>query len=135
MNFKNICGMKRILTIIFALAALIACNPDDETRFDASNLPQTKWEGELKLYEAGRLKNSSSVTLRFDTTSDGKFFQKRSGTSGKDEYDFRYSVAGKKISFDCPVIYGSWSVSDYNSSTMKLTLEPSGNGVMILSLK
>lgn len=127
--------MKRILTIILALAALIACNPDDATQFDPSNLPQTKWEGDLKLYEGGRLKSSSTVTLRFDTASSGKLFQKRSGTSAKDEYDFKYSAKGQTISFDCPVINGLWSVSDYNSTTMKLTLEPSKNGTMTLSIK
>ena len=39
------------------------------------------------------------------------------------------------ITFDCPVINGSWSVSDYNPSTMKLTLEPTKTGVMVLSIK
>lgn len=127
--------MKRLLTIIFALAAIIACNPDDTTKFDPSNLPQTKWEGELKLYEGGRLKTSSTVTLRFDTASNGKLFQKRSGAGAKEEYDFNYTAKGQTISFDCPVINGSWSISDYNSTTMKLTLEPTKNGVMILSIK
>lgn len=127
--------MKRLLTIIFALAALVACNPDDTTEFNPSNLPQTKWEGELKLYDGGRLKSSSTVTLRFDTASNGKLFQKRSGTGAKEEYDFSYTAKGQTIRFDCPVISGQWSVSDYNSTTMKLTLEPSKNGVMILSIK
>lgn len=128
--------MKRILTIIFAIAALAACNPDDKLpEFNPSDLPQTKWEGELKFYEADRLKSSSSVTLRFDTSSSGEFFQKRTGAGSKENYDFGYSVQGKTITFDCPVISGSWSVSNYNSNTMKLTLEPSKNGVMTLSIK
>lgn len=127
--------MKRIFTIILALAALVACNPDDKLEFNASQLPQTKWEGELKLYEGDRLKSSSSVTLRFDTATSGEFFQKRSSSSQKESYDFTYTASGKIIRFDCPVISGSWSVSDYNAQTMKLTLEPGKNGVMILGIK
>jgi hypothetical protein len=127
--------MKRILTIIFAVMALVACNKKEEIKFNASILPQTKWEGELKLYDADKLKSSSTVTLRFDTASNGKLFQKRSGAGKKDEYDFSYSAKGQVITFDCPVINGSWSVSDYNTSTMRLTLEPSKTGVMILSIK
>lgn len=127
--------MKRILTIIFAVMALVACKKNDEIKFNGADLPQTKWEGELKLYDADKLKSSSTVTLRFDTASNGKMFQKRSGAGKKDEYDFSYSAKGQTITFDCPVINGSWSVSDYNTSTMKLTLEPSKSGVMILSRK
>ena len=128
--------MKRLLTIIFALAALIACNPEEKKdTFSPSVLPQTKWEGELKQYEGGRLKSSSTVTLRFDTASNGKLFQKRSGNGSKEEYDFSYSANNQMITFDCPVINGSWSVSDYNPSTMKLTLEPTKTGVMVLSIK
>ncbi len=128
--------MKRILTFIFAFVFLTACDPADKAEvFNPESLPQTKWEGDLKFYEGGRLKSSSSVTLRFDSLSEGKFFQKRSGSSTKENYDFSYNASGQTITFDCPVINGRWSVSDYNSVTMELTLEPSRNGVMILSIK
>lgn len=128
--------MKRILTIILAIAAFVACNPDDDKlEFNPSQLPGTKWEGELKLYEGNRLESASTVTLRFDTADSGEFFQKRSGSGNKENYRFSYTAKGNMLSFDCPVISGSWSVSDYNSQTMKLTLEPSKNGVMFLSVK
>ena len=127
--------MKRILTIILAVAALASCHPDDKLQFDPTSLPQTKWEGELKFYEADRLKSSSTVTLRFDSASAGEFFQKRNGSGSKENYGFNYSVTENRISFDCPVISGSWSVSEYTANTMKLTLEPGKNGVMLLSLK
>ena len=128
--------MKRILTIILAIMAITACDPADKSDvFNPESLLQTKWEGDLKFYEGGRLKSSSTVTLRFDSMTEGEFFQKRSGSPTKENYEFIYKVSGQTITFDSPVINGSWSVSDYNSVTMKLTLEPSRNGVMILSVK
>lgn len=128
--------MKRFLTLILALVTLAACKPDeDTTSFNAENLIGTKWEGDLKLYESGRLKSSSQVTFNFDSASTGRFIQKRSVSSGKENYEFSYSVNNEKITFDCPVISGLWSVSNYTASSMALTLEPSRNGVMTLSLK
>lgn len=131
--------MKRTLTLIIALMALVvlsACEPEEKKgNFNPDNLPQTRWEGDLKFYDGGRLKSTSEVTIRFDSLSEGKLFQKRSGSSSKESYDFSYTATGSSITFDCPVINGRWSVSDYNSTTMKLTLEPSRNGVMVLAIK
>ena len=128
--------MKRILTIILAIVAITACDPADKSDvFNPESLSQTKWEGDLKFYEGGRLKSTSSVTLRFDSLSEGVFYQKRSGSPTKESYNFTYNVSGQYVTFDCPVINGKWSVSDYNSTTMKLTLEPSKNGVMVLAIK
>ena len=128
--------MKRFLTLILALVTLAACKPDEDTSsFNAETLIGTKWEGDLKFYESGRLKSSSQVTFYFDSISSGRFIQKRSESSGKESYEFSYSVNNEKITFDCPVISGLWSVSNYNASSMVFTLEPSRNGVMTLSLK
>lgn len=126
--------MKKILTIILAVFALTACDPNENsaTEFNAENLVNTKWEGTLKNIENSAIKGTSDVTLRFDTASAGKFSQKRSGSSSKESYDFSYSVSGKRINFDCPVISGTWEVTGYTDKTMSLTLLPSKNGIMTL---
>jgi hypothetical protein len=126
--------MKKILTIILAVFALTACDPNENsaTEFNAENLVNTKWEGTLKNIENSAVKGTSDVTLRFDTASAGKFSQKRSGSSSNEAYDFSYSVSGKRINFDCPVISGTWEVTGYTDKTMPLALLPSKNGIMTL---
>lgn len=44
----------------------------------------------------------------------------------------KYEISGKTITFDCPVIDGTWEVSGYTENTMTLTLLPGKNGLMIL---
>ena len=129
--------MKKILTIILAVFALTACDPNENsaTEFNAENIVNTKWEGTLKYIEGSAVKSTSDVTLRFDTASAGKFSQKRSGATSKESYDMSYSISGKKITFDCPVISGTWEVTGYTDQTMLLTLLPSKNGIMTLVIK
>lgn len=129
--------MKKILTIILAVFALTACDPNENsaTEFNAENIVNTKWEGTLKNIEGSAVKSTSEVTLRFDTASAGKFSQKRSGATSKESYDMSYSISGKKITFDCPVISGTWEVTGYTDQTMLLTLLPSKNGIMTLVIK
>ena len=129
--------MKKILTIILAVFALTACDPNENsaTEFNAENIVNTKWEGTLKYIEGSAVKSTSDVTLRFDTASAGKFSQKRSGATSKETYDMSYSISGKKITFDCPVISGTWEVTGYTDQTMLLTLLPSKNGIMTLVIK
>ena len=129
--------MKKILTIILAVFALTACDPNENsaTEFNAENIVNTKWEGTLKNIEGSAVKSTSDVTLRFDTASAGKFSQKRSGATSKESYDMSYSISGKKITFDCPVISGTWEVTGYTDQTMLLTLLPSKNGIMTLARK
>ena len=129
--------MKKILTIILAVFALTACDPNENsaTEFNAENIVNTKWEGTLKNIEGSAVKSTSDVTLRFDTASAGKFSQKRSGATSKESYDMSYSISGKKITFDCPVISGTWEVTGYTDQTMLLTLLPSKNGIMTLVIK
>lgn len=129
--------MKKILTIILAVFALTACDPNENsaTEFSAENLVSTKWEGTLKNIEGSAVKSTSDISLRFDTASAGKFSQKRSGSSSKETYDLSYSVSDKRITFDCPVISGTWEVTGYTDQTMVLTLLPSKNGIMTLVIK
>ncbi len=99
--------MKRILTIIFAVFALTACDPADkkvENQLNAENIVDTKWEGTLKNIEGSTVKSTADVTLRFDSASAGRFTQKRSGATSKESYDLSYSISDMKITFDCPVI-------------------------------
>ena len=129
--------MKRILTIILAAVALAACDPSEkknENEFNAENIVETKWEGTLKNVEGSAVKNTSNVTLTFDSASVGKFTQKRSGAPTKESYDFTYSISGKKITFDCPEISGTWEVSNYTDQVMILTILPSKSSVMTLGI-
>lgn len=126
--------MKRILTIIFAALAIAACDPDENssTEFKAENLVSTVWKGTLQNIQNGAVSNSAEVTVKFDTADSGQMIQKRSGAPAKDYYDMTYSVTGKKITFDCPVISGTWEVSGYVEQAMTLTLLPSRNSIMTL---
>ena len=128
--------MKRFLAIIMAALAFAACDPDDKsaTEFNAENIIDTKWEGTLKNVEGSAVKNTANVTLTFDSASAGKFTQKRSGAPTKESYDFTYSVSGKKITFDCPEISGTWEVSNYTDQVMILTLLPSKSSIMTLGI-
>lgn len=129
--------MKRILTIILAAVALAACDPSEkkiENEFNAENIIDTKWEGTLKNVEGSAVKNTANVTLTFDSASVGKFKQKRSGAPTKESYDFTYSISGKKITFDCPEISGTWEVSNYTDQVMILTILPSKSSVMTLGI-
>ena len=129
--------MKRILTIILAAVALAASDPSEkkiENEFNAENIIDTKWEGTLKNVEGSAVKNTANVTLTFDSASAGKFTQKRSGAPTKESFDFTYSVSGKKITFDCPEISGTWEVSNYTDQVMILTILPSKSSVMTLGI-
>ncbi|MBR5300057.1 MAG: hypothetical protein IKU36_07390 [Bacteroidales bacterium] len=129
--------MKRILTIIFAALALAACDPADkkaENQFNAEDIVNTKWEGTLKNIEGSTVKSTADVTLRFDSATIGRFTQKRSGATSKESYDLSYSISDMKITFDCPVISGTWEVSNYTEQSMVLTLLPAKNSIMTLSI-
>lgn len=129
--------MKRILTIILAAVTLAACDPSEkkvDNDFKAENIVDTKWEGTLKNIEGSAVKNTANVTLTFNSSSAGKFTQKRSGAPTKESYDFSYSVSGKRITFDCPSISGTWEVTNYTDQAMVLTLLPSKNGIMTLTI-
>lgn len=129
--------MKRILTIILAAVTLAACDPSDkkvDNDFKAENIVDTKWEGTLKNIEGSAVKNTANVTLTFNSSSAGKFTQKRSGAPAKESYDFSYSVSGKRITFDCPVISGTWEVTNHTDQTMVLTLLPSKSSIMTLGM-
>ena len=121
---------------MLAAFTLAACDPNEKpVEFTAENLIQTRWEGTLQTTQGNLVTGTSDITLKFDTAYSGHMIQKRSGAAAKDYYDMTYSVSGKKISFDCPVISGTWEVSGYTDSTMLLTLLPTKNSQMILSLK
>jgi len=125
--------MKRIITILIAALALAACDEKTNTaEFSADAIYGTRWDGSLKVVEGGVAKNTSEVTLKFNTGDSGQLIQKRSGVSSKDVYEMSYSVSGKNISFDCPVISGTWSVSAYTEQAMTLTLQPGKQSVMTL---
>ena len=129
--------MKRILTIILAAVTLAACDPADkqaENEFSAENIVNTKWEGTLKNIEGAAVKSTADVTLRFNSSSVGRFTQKRSGAPTKESYDFTYSISGKKITFDCPAISGTWEVQNYTEQAMILTLLPSKSSIMTLGI-
>ena len=126
--------MKRFLAIIMAAFAFAACDPDEKsaTEFKSENIIDTKWTGTLKTIDGTVVKGTADVTLRFTTENAGKFTQKRSGSGSKDSYDLSYSVSGKKISIDCPVINGTWEVTNYMEQAMTLTLLPSKSSIMTL---
>lgn len=126
--------MKRILTIILAAITFAACDPN-ETKlpsFKAEDLVSTRWEGTLQNIQGGATSGSSAVTLIFNTTDSGQMIQKRSGSPAKDKYDMTYTVSGKKITFDCPIISGTWEATNYNEKGMTLMLLPSRNSLMTL---
>jgi hypothetical protein len=128
--------MKRFLAIIMAALAFAACDPDDKsaTEFKAENIIDTKWTGTLKTIDGTVVKGTADVTLRFDSSSAGRFTQKRSGAPTKESYDFTYSVSGKRITFDCPGISGTWEVENYTEQAMILTLLPSKSSIMTLGI-
>lgn len=127
--------MKRILTIILAAFALAACDPDskNDNSFKAENLIQTSWEGSLQIVQGSTVSGTSQVTLHFNTADSGQMIQKRSGATSKDKYDMTYSVSGKKITFDCPVISGTWEVTGYIDGAMTLSLLPNKKSIMNLA--
>ncbi|MBQ6879331.1 MAG: hypothetical protein IJN52_03885 [Bacteroidales bacterium] len=126
--------MKRILTILLAAITLAACDPDKQNSLDfkAENLVQTSWEGSLQTIQGSVVTTTAQVTLKFNTSDSGQMIQKRNGTNSKDRYDMTYSVSGKKITFDCPVISGTWEVTGYMENAMNLTLLPSKKSIMTL---
>lgn len=126
--------MKRILTIILAAFALAACDPDskNENSFKAENLINTSWDGSLQIVQGNTVSGTSQVTLHFNTADSGQLIQKRSGVTSKDKYDMTYSVSGKRITFDCPVISGTWEVTGYMDGAMTLSLLPNKKGTMNL---
>ena len=126
--------MKRILSIILATFAIIACDPAEEntTSFSEENIENTRWKGVWKRTEGSMVKEQADVTLKFIGSGTGTFSQKRSSTTSKQNYDMKYEISGKTITFDCPVIDGTWEVSGYTENTMTLTLLPGKNGLMIL---
>lgn len=126
--------MKRILSIILAAFALLSCDPAEKTNdsFSADNILDTRWKGTWRSLQGSIIKEQSEVTLKFTSADKGTFIQKRSSSPSKDSYQMQYAVSGKNITFDCPVINGTWAVSDYTEKTMTLTLLPDKNGIMIL---
>ena len=126
--------MKRILTILLAAITLAACDPDKQNSLDfkAENLVQTSWEGSLQTIQGSVVTTTAQVTLKFNTSDSGQMIQKRNSTNSKDRYDMTYSVSGKKITFDCPVISGTWEVTGYMENAMNLTLLPSKKSIMTL---
>ena len=126
--------MKRILSIILAAFAIISCDPagKDTISFNEENTENTRWKGVWKRTEGAMVKEQADVTLKFIGSGTGTFSQKRSSTTSKQNYDMKYEISGKTITFDCPVIDGTWEVSGYTENTMTLTLLPGKNGLMIL---
>ena len=126
--------MKRILSIILAAFAIISCDPADKDTisFNEENIENTRWKGVWKRTEGQMVKEQADVTLKFIGSGTGTFSQKRSSTTSKQNYDMKYGISGKTITFDCPVIDGTWEVSGYTENTMTLTLLPGKNGLMIL---
>jgi len=126
--------MKRILSIILAAFAIISCDPanKDTISFNEENIENTRWKGVWKRTEGQMVKEQADVTLKFIGSGTGTFSQKRSSTTSKQNYDMKYEISGKTITFDCPVIDGTWEVSGYTENTMTLTLLPGKNGLMIL---
>ena len=126
--------MKRILSIILAAFAIISCDPADKDTisFNEENIENTRWKGVWKRTEGALVKEQADVTLKFIGSGTGTFSQKRSSTTSKQNYDMKYEISGKTITFDCPVIDGTWEVSGYTEKTMTLTLLPGKNGLMIL---
>ena len=126
--------MKRILSIILVAFAIIACDQTDDntTSFSEENIENTRWKGVWKRTEGSMVKEQADVTLKFITSGNGTFSQKRSATTSKQTYDMKYEISGKNITFDCPVIDGTWEVTGYTETAMTLTLLPSKNGLLIL---
>ena len=126
--------MKRILSIILATFAIIACDPAEEntTSFSEENIENTRWKGVWKRTEGSMVKEQADVTLKFISSGTGSFSQKRSSTTSKQTYDMKYEISGKNITFDCPVIDGTWEVTGYTETAMTLTLLPNRNGLLIL---
>ena len=126
--------MKRILSIILATFAIIACDPAEEnaTSFSEENIENTRWKGVWKRTEGSMVKEQADVTLKFISSGTGSFSQKRSATTSKQTYDMKYEISGKNITFDCPVIDGTWEVTGYTETAMTLTLLPNRNGLLIL---
>ncbi len=126
--------MKRILSIILATFAIIACDPAEEntTSFSEENIENTRWKGVWKRTEGSMVKEQADVTLKFISSGTGSFSQKSSSTASKQTYDMKYEISGKNITFDCPVIDGTWEVTGYTETAMTLTLLPNRNGLLIL---
>lgn len=128
--------MKRIFAIIIAMATLAACGPEEaKNLFTADKLPGTKWDGTLKEMEGKVVKSTSEVTIRFNTASEGQLTHKDKGAAGKETYQMSYSVSGQNISVDCPIINGTWAVSNYTDQSMTLTILPGKNKTMSLMLQ
>lgn len=126
--------MKRILSIILAAFAIISCDPaeKDTTSFSEENIENTRWKGVWKRTEGSMIKEQADVTLKFFSSGTGTLSQKGSSTISKQTYDLTYRISGKNITFDCPVIDGTWEVSEYTGNAMVLTLLPNKNGLMTL---
>lgn len=125
--------MKKILTIIMTIVAMMACNPVDDTiTFNPEDLTGTRWEGPLKEVEGKVVKTTSQVTIRFNTISEGQMTNRRNGATGKESYEMSWSSSGQKIVIDCPVINGTWEVSAYTDKTMTLTILPDRNKIINL---
>ena len=128
--------MKRIFAIIVAMATLAACGPEEaKNLFTADKLPGTNWDGTLKEMEGKVVKSTSEVTIRFNTASEGQLTHKDKGAAGKETYQMSYSVSGQNISVDCPIINGTWAVSNYTDQSMTLTILPGKNKTMSLMLQ
>lgn len=128
--------MKKIISIIFAAIALAACEPadSDKTGFKADDIIQTQWKGILQTVQGSAVNTTADITLEFGTSGKGIMVQKRKGIASKESYDMTYTISGKKITFDCPVITGAWEVSVFKDNTMVLTQIPSGKSMMTLEM-
>ena len=126
--------MKKIISIIFAEIAIAACEPadSDKSGFKAEDIIQTQWKGIFQNVQGNAVNTTADITLEFGTSGKGRMVQKRKGVASKETYDMAYSISGKKITFDCPVITGAWDVSVFKDDTMVLTLVPSGKSMMTL---
>lgn len=126
--------MKKIITIIFAAMALAACNPaeSDKTGFNPDEIIQTRWKGILQVVQGSTVNTTADITLEFSSSGKGRMTQKRKGVTSKESYAMAYTIAGKKITFDCPVISGAWDVSVFKDNRMVLTQTPSGKSMMTL---
>lgn len=118
--------MKRIMTILIALAALTACEKTDTNDFSETMLPGTRWEGMLTTAN-GATSTSSDVNLTFRNASQGSASVRNFSTQKMETYQMTYSVTGKTITFECPVINGIWNVKEYNSTERTMVLKDRNN--------
>lgn len=122
--------MKRILTFIIAIAAMTACEKENTNEFSADILPGTRWEGTLTTASSGS-SSSTSLTVSFRDASTGSITAKTASTQRVETHQMSYSVKGKTITFECPVINGIWTVTEYDSTRRTMILKDRSNTLML----